>query len=359
MAITRRTLRLANGLRITVGAEADAATRALTTAWLRAWDELAVSWRAAVDDMMRRAVELGHWPRPTDLARLTRLTAAPQQSEDALIALGQRTGVEVTDRVGRVIAADRDAEAALIASQAPRTEQAALATLVSSRVGPSALDVIVARTTGTITSRTLPLAPAASEAMRRELIRGIALGDNPRTAARAMLRRVEGAFNGGLTRAIVIARTEMLDAYRAAAGLFHQANRDVVSGWTWVADLGPRTCPSCWAMHGTLHPPSEPGPDDHQQGRCVRVPTLTSWAELGISAPEPPSVVPDARAAFDALPESTQLQIMGGRRLELIRTGQVDWSDLAARRDTPGWRPSIVPRPVRDLERLAAPLVGV
>lgn len=145
MAITRRTLRLVRDLRISVGVEADAATRALAVSWLRAWDELASSWQQAVDDLVARGVELGRWPRPTDIARLERLTAAIERSEDTLIALGRRTGVVVTDGAGRVIEADPELEARIIASQAPRTQQPALATRVSARVTPNALDVIVDR----------------------------------------------------------------------------------------------------------------------------------------------------------------------------------------------------------------------
>lgn len=354
MAITRRTLRLARELRVTVGAEADAATRALTISWLRAWDELSAAWQQAIADLVDQAVTLGHWPRPTDLARLARLMAVLARTEEALAALGQRTGVVVTDGAGQIIQADSQTEAQIIASQAPRELQPQLAALVNSRVGPTALDVIVARVAGQITSHTLPLSSAAVEVMRRELIRGVAIGDNPRTAARRMIARVEGGFNGGLTRAIVIARTEMLDAYRATSRLTHAVNRDVVSGWRWLATLDRRTCPSCWAMHGTVHPVSDPGPDDHQQGRCARIPTLTSWAELGITAPEPPSAMPDARARFNQLSADDQMQIMGPRRLELLRSGRIAWADLAIQRQTTGWRPSIVPTPVRTLQQRSA-----
>jgi SPP1 gp7 family putative phage head morphogenesis protein len=189
--------------------------------------------------------------------------------------------------------------------------------------------------------------------MRRALLAGISVGDNPRTAARAMLSRVEGAFNGGLTRAMTIARTEMLDAYRTASRYTHAANADVLDGWVWTAALDRRTCPSCWSQHGNVYPVDQPGPLDHQQGRCARVPKTKTWRQLGINLDEPPSVLPDAQTRFWQLPAADRAAIMGPARLELLRTGRIGWDDLAVRRTSTGWRDSYTPRSVADLRRLA------
>lgn len=154
-----------------------------------------------------------------------------------------------------------------------------------------------------------------------------------------------------MTDSGVIARTEMLDAHRAAS----RAQQDrlvaqgAVTGWEWIATLDRRTCPSCLAMHGTQHPPSVAGPLDHQQGRCDRLPVAASWKDLGFDIPEPEPILPDARAWFDNLPQSEREQIMGATRLGLLDAGKIQWSDLAGRRETSGWRPSYAPTPVRDL----------
>jgi hypothetical protein len=89
--------------------------------------------------------------------------------------------------------------------------------LVNVRPRDRAFDVIVQRATEQITTRLRPLAPAADAAVRRELIRGVAVGSNPRATAARMVERAGGEFDGGLTRALVISRTETLDAHRAAA----------------------------------------------------------------------------------------------------------------------------------------------
>jgi SPP1 gp7 family putative phage head morphogenesis protein len=353
VAINRKTLKLLRELRVTVGREADESTRILTAAWVRAWDELRGQFVSGLDEALALAILLQRWPRPWELARLDRLARAITAADLALRTLGQRTEVVVTDAAGRVIHATGEAEPRLIASQLPAAEQTAAAATFSQKILPSVLDVIAARTAGQITASAYPLSMDATEAMKRALIRGVVIGENPRDTARQMLKTVEGTFNGGLNRAVVIARTEVLDAYRAASRYSHAANADVLEGWRWQASLDRRCCPSCWGKHGTLYGPGDPGPLDHHQGRCSRMPEVKSWKSLGINLPEPPSIFPDARARFDDLTDAEQLSIMGPGRLRLLKSGAVDFPDLAVARPTGGWRTSYGPRPVTDLQRLA------
>lgn len=354
MAIRRDTLRLVRRLRVTVGTEADNATRTLTKAWVSAWDELDGQWRNAMDDAIAYAAAHGHWPQPWEIARIERLRAALEVTTNTLTTLGRRTGVEVTDAAGNAVHATADAEPHILASQLPAAERAAAATRFADRAFPHTLDVIVGRTAQQITVTTWPLSSQATDAMRRELVRGIAVGANPRESARRMVARVQGTFDGGLVRATNIARTETLDAYRATSRYLHTANRDVLAGWTWLSARDRRTCPSCWAMDGGEHPVDEQGPEDHQQGRCTRVAVVRPWRELGIGLDEPPSMFGDARATFAGLPEDDQVAIMGPARLDLLRSGRIGWDDLATKRSTTGWRDSWTPTPVRDLERRAS-----
>ena len=97
------------------------------------------------------------------------------------------------------------------------------------------------------------LGPAAGKAARSALIRGVVLGKNPRDTTRLL----RSALGGNMARALTIARTETLRAYREAQRLTYQANRGVVTGWTWHSALDRRTCPVCWAMHGSFHPLDE------------------------------------------------------------------------------------------------------
>lgn len=355
MAIRSRTLILGRQLRAKVGAEADAATRALAGAWANAWDLLAGDFETAIADVLALAQDLGRWPSARELTRVGRLHGALLNAQDALMELGTRAGVTITDAAGRVVATTAADEPDLIASQLPAAERVAAAARFAARILPTALDVIVARTGSQITASTRPLSAEATGAMDRELVRGVALGSGPRQAGAKMLAGLEEGFSGGAARAVNIARTEILDAYRTTSQYAHHANADVLDGWIWLCTLSARTCPACLAMNGSVHPLSEPGPLDHQSGRCARMPKTKSWADLGFAVKEPPDTLPDARKWFSEQPPAVQRQIMGPGRLGALQSGKTTWEDLVRRRETPGWRPSYVPTPVRDLDGVPAP----
>ncbi len=354
MTVNPDTLRLARGMRLDLSAVVDEQVRATVKAWAVAWSELAGAWDAAIADLVAASQD-GQWPSRGQVLRAERVLRAMEVSRAKLDELARDAGARVIESLPETTAAAAEWEARLVASQMPAQagDQATLAAGFN-RVDGTALDAIVQRTTQQVTALTLPLSTQATQAMNAVLIRGVALGDNPRTAARLMVQRVEGAFNGGLTRALVISRTEMLDAHRQAARAQDLANLDVVTGWQWLAQMDNRTCPSCLAMSGTTHAPDESGPDDHQQGRCARIPLTKTWREMGFNLDEPESVMPDARAWFDEQPAATRLAIMGRDRLDLLDSGKIGWSDLAQQRHTQGWRDSWAPTPVRDLRARAA-----
>jgi SPP1 gp7 family putative phage head morphogenesis protein len=348
VAITADTLRMVNALRAAQGQLLDSRARTLTAAWVRAWDSLAPALTAGLDDALA-AVEAGR-PLPRSVVLRTRrlmlsLEATRMQLEQLEQAAEKGAHADVAAAVPPAAAQQAD----LIGSQLPPSAWH------PKDAQPSALDAIVARAQQQITSLARPLSDEAYRAMTRQLIRGIAVGDNPRTVARAMLRGLEGEFNGGLARALTIARTEMLDAQRAAAAAEQWANRDVLAGWQWWTALDNRVCPSCWAQHGNEYPLTLPGPWDHPRGRCTRLPVVKPWKDLGIQADEPPPVGnADGEAVFRALPRADQLQIMGPGRLAALDSGTANWADLSTRVDNPGWRPSYVSTPVRDLGKRAA-----
>jgi SPP1 gp7 family putative phage head morphogenesis protein len=347
MAITRRTVRLADDLRLSVNGLADQVTRELVTGWVRAYDGMVGELQDAVDDLL--AVGQGEWPTRAQINRATRAQKALGTARAALADLAADARVRITDAAGEAVSLAAEAQPHIIASQFPPATDAVGLAASFDRVSAKAIDAIVRRSTKQITSLTRPLSAEATESMKRALIRGVAVGENPRVAARRMLGKLEGSFNGGLTRALTVARTEIIDAHRAGAAAAQKANADVLAGWVWTAQLDSRTCPSCWSQHGQLHDVDESGPNDHQQGRCARVPKSKTWAELGFDIDEPPDVIPDARQKFDAMPQADRLKVMGAQRLDALDTGQVDWAGLSTRRSTSGWRDSFAPTPVKDL----------
>lgn len=344
-------------MRTTVGGYADNAVRDLAAQWVQAWTTIAPTWQRAVDMLVAWAVEHGRWPTPVELARMQPVQQALHTTDDSLDELNAAATAAVIAAAGLAIAATVDGEPQVVASQLPPAYRQDVRQRVAARILPSALDVIRIRVTQAITAQTRPLSADASAAIRRELVRGVKVGANPQETARRALAAVNGAFDGGLQRATNVARTETQDAYRTASRYAHEANADLLDGWTWLATVtgkgATRTCSSCWSLHGTVWPLDQAGPWDHQQGRCARCPRAKPWRELGIDLDEPADAFPDRQAAFDALTDEQQTTVMGAARLALLRAGWVTWDDLAVRRNNPAWRPSYVPRPLTDLNRIA------
>ncbi|MCK4302616.1 MAG: hypothetical protein KAY24_00045 [Candidatus Eisenbacteria sp.] len=117
------------------------------------------------------------------------------------------------------------------------------------RPSMKAIEHLVGRTMdgGILAKRFERLGEKTWAGMRSELVKGMALGQNPRTVARAM----QVKFGRGLTENLVLARTEMIHSYRQASLMTYRENEDVVQGYRWCAELGPRTCQACISLHGT------------------------------------------------------------------------------------------------------------
>lgn len=345
MAVTADTLRVVADLRTRLERLTDSQTLALTRAWVDAWDVLAPEFQTALVELMAQASD-GSVSKAT-VAKNVRLRDALQAARAVLDTLATQTQTVVTNDVSTAVLDAVDGHAAIIGSQLPENYTSAGVTFT--RVSPEALAAIVERTTKQIHAATLPLAPEVEREMKKQLIRGIAVGDNPRRTAARIIDATENRFNGGLTRALTISRTETLDAHRAATQASEKANKSIVEEWEWHAALNARTCPSCWAQHGTRHPLTEPGPEDHQNGRCARVTVTKSWKDLGFDIEEPESLTPDAETEFNNLTPETQRAIMGGTRLEMLQSGQIKWADLSTVKHTDGWRDSHVATPIKDL----------
>lgn len=297
----------------------DEASDEVLLMWARTWTDL----RAQIEAEVERRGQ----------ARM--LTYSADYAGARLVEVAQRSSAVLADAARRLIELSLVDAAALIGAQLP-------ANWPLSRPAKPELDAIVQRATMQITSRMWVLSDEATEAMRRRLVQGVAAGRNPRDTARLMVADVQNDFDGGLARAQVIARTETIDAYRAGAKAHHEANSDVLAGWVWLANLSERTCPSCVAMHGTEHDIDEPGPLDHQQGRCSRMPLVKP--ELVSGAPTPK--VESGTEWLERQPEGVQRSVLGPRRYEAWKAGDYPASRWAVRRESETWRPSYGPGPI-------------
>jgi SPP1 gp7 family putative phage head morphogenesis protein len=336
VAVNRRTLTLLRKLATQVGGVADDTVRELTAAWIQAWDELSPAWQQAIAAIVDQYTATGVWPAPWQIARIEAVARATERTRQSLTLLLTEAAVTTGAATAAVSAATVTAEPLIIASQLPAALQVAAAVGLA---GAAAAGLTARRQR--ISALHRPVITEAVDVVRRAIARPpTSLGD-PAQLARDVYNRVRAGFDGGLTRAVTIARTEPIDTYRTAAGIVHTANRNVVTGWCWICACDRRSCPACWAMHGTRWPLDEPGPLGHPGCRCTRLPVVGDAA------------VVDGETRFRRLPRRDQLAVLGAARLGLFRAGRIAWTDLAVLRTTNGWRPSYTARPVRDLQLLA------
>lgn len=169
------------------------------------------------------------------------------------------------------------------------------------------------------------LGEAVANRLADKLVDAITLGMNPRKTA-ALVRRELGV---GLTWALTTARTAQLWSYREATRANYVANSNVVELWTWFADVGSdRTCLSCIAQHGSVHPVTETL-NDHHNGRCCAIPNVRNAARLGISQPE---IEPGERW-FNSQPATNQRQRMGPGMFKAWQAGEFRFGELSQRYD--------------------------
>lgn len=342
MAITATTLRLASRIRAELAGVTDQQVRDLVAAWVTAWNEVSGDLNATLVDML---IADEHVSRAM-LLRSERLRQALLIIRAALDDLAEQASIRILGDLDRVVDIAGGAQASVIDSQLPSTGHHLVDLERWAKTDPKALEAIVKRASGQITSRFRPLSAAADRALRAELIRGYAAGSNPRATAGRIVARAEGKFNGGLTRALAIARTETLDAARAGAHLGRLQNADVLQGWAWHCELSTRSCTACISMDGQVFPLDTPGPDDHVNGRCTAVPITKSWTDLGFGIEEPPSIRQSGADWFDGLDAGTQKQILGPGRYDAWKGGRYPMSDWSKFQHNDGWRNSLQTTPV-------------
>lgn len=343
MTLSQDLADLAVALKLGTDRQMDAALDRIIRAWGVAWQELVTEWEAALQELIDQADD--RWPSRATILRSQRALTALAHTAERLQNLAEQTGLEVVGDLPGLLALAQDHQWRMIGAQFP-LEYALNWSQVP--VATRALDAIVARTTRQITALTNPIPAEVTAVIKSTLIKGIALGESPRETAADMLHRIGDRFALGRVRAENIARTEMVDAYRDAARQSRHANSDVLAGWMWICALNSdRTCLSCIAMHGTVHPVDEPGPNDHQSGRCTGAPVVKTWRELGIDMDEPdPLPVVTGPEWFEGLTAAQQLGLMGRKRFDAWKAGTYPPELWSVTRTTKGWRDSQVVGPV-------------
>lgn len=333
MTISRDVLEIEAAMQTILDTILDHHTTTLTAAWATSWASVAGEIEAALLELAEDG-DVPGWRIEKSRRAQQGLAAAGRALED----LAELTGTTISEDAARAIGLGIDGEIAMIGTQLPPGHSGVV------RVDDAQIAAMLGRTTQQITAVSWPISVETRAAIQSELARGMIVGDNPREAARRMMQATEGRFTGGLTRALNISRTEMLDAMRTAQHATDQVNAATLAGWTWGAHLDSRTCISCISMHGTEWPLTEPGPIDHHSGRCARLPRTKTWAELGFPGiPEPDLGTVDAGEWFDGLTEQEQRSMLGTRGFEAWQAGTFPMEQWSTRRSTDGWRDSFVP----------------
>lgn len=163
------------------------------------------------------------------------------------------------------------------------------------------------------------------------LIEGVAMGKNPRETARVMRQGVDQAVDLTKSRALTISRTEAMRVHRAASLENYKANAEAVRGWVWLCACDLRSCPSCWAMHGTFHDHREVF-GSHPNCRCSPAPQVRGMSAL----------VPDDKngpARFGRLDEDEQREILGPKKFELYQAGRIRLEDMTVKTYDRDWGP--------------------
>jgi SPP1 gp7 family putative phage head morphogenesis protein len=176
--------------------------------------------------------------------------------------------------------------------------------------------------------------PHAIEQTTAALVRGVALGYNPRKIA-GMMR---DGIGGGLQRSMVVARTETLRAYRTSKMDVWRAS-GAVEGFQRVAAHDRRVCPACLMADGEFIP-LQADFAEHPQGRCAVIPCKRK------SDPHKWQYGPEW---FEQQPTSTQAAILGPGRLAAWQAGQFDLRDIPVVQGNNVWGPSLRARGLAEL----------
>ena len=203
-------------------------------------------------------------------------------------------------------------------------------------INPENVDVLIGFAgDGTPLSEMLKASfPETWEQITDELVEGIAKGLSPTEIA----KNISKALNVPLNRALSIARTEQLRAYREASRQTYEQS-GAVDFWKRRAVKDSRTCIGCLVFDGRLFPVSQTL-IDHPNGRCFMVP----WVK---GTPEP--TWETGQDWFMAQSPEAQKKQLGPGKFDAFKGGEFTFDDMAKVIDDPTWGEFPVPAALKDL----------
>ena len=157
--------------------------------------------------------------------------------------------------------------------------------------------------------------PATAQAITDELLKGLALGKNPRTTARNM---VNDGLTTSLDHALLVTRDQSIRAARLATLQQYQTS-GLTTAYMRIAARQRRTCLACLALDGKVYPTNVMMPL-HPQCRCALLPILRNRAPLAMST---------GKQWFMEQSADTQRKMLGPGRYGLWKQGAFQFEDLA------------------------------
>ena len=143
-----------------------------------------------------------------------------------------------------------------------------------------------------------------------------------------------GAMTGSTRDAEMLARTAVMHVGNQAREAFYSQNSDVIKAVQYVATLDLDTCLICGSLDGEVYEGDEGRPELplHPRCRCLYVPVMKSFRDLGIAMDQlPPSTrasmdgqVPEFETYADRLAKaspSRRIEMLGPARAALYEKG--------------------------------------
>lgn len=305
------------------------AARDILEAYGRAYQQIRVAFDGLVARIEQQR-QSGQQPTVTDLLTEDRWRALMAQVEDAMRRFADFAAGRIEDRQRESVEnAERHSRDLIEAGMGSRPPGA---TFLFNRLPRGALESLIGFTRDGSPLKELfdSFGPETRRKIEDVLTVGLATGMGPRQMA-TLLR---DALGDDLTRALRIARTEPLRAYREATRASFEANEDVVKGWIWRANLRkqPPPCIGCMALHGKFFETWQPL-ESHPVCRCMMIPVTKDWSELGFPGrkeqrPEQES----AETFFNRLPYEEKIKLIHPAVYEVYRIGGLRFNDLGGKR---------------------------
>jgi SPP1 gp7 family putative phage head morphogenesis protein len=176
------------------------------------------------------------------------------------------------------------------------------------------------------------LGPEAAKQIREALITGFGSGHGVAQIGRSIRQVIDIPR----WKALRLARTEVLRAYRQSSLETYAANDDVLDGWYWISAKSTRTCAACWDLHGTFFPLSKTFFPSHVACRCSSIPAIKG---------DHPNIQ-SGSVAFAQLPAEQQQNVLGPTRYIMYASGEASLDDFVILTRDKDWGGAYQVRPL-------------